>query len=204
MSSIYGICGPAGKAAWFTGLLLAVAVVLLPAAGCSDADAPPGTAGEDDRAPSAEVHSAPEGDIQLRHVDSEGYHAVLSEHSGDIVVADFWATWCAPCVKSFPKLVELHSEYAGRGVTVIGVSVDFPGTEEKVKAFLEEHEAWFVNLMVDADDIDGFISSVRAGWAGDIPAVFIYDESGRMAGEYYGDGAVDEARKKVAELLEGE
>lgn len=139
--------------------------------------------------------------IELHPVDIEGYRQVLSEHRGDVIVVDFWATWCPPCVESFPKFVELHSRYADEGVVVIGVSVDFPGTEEDVLNFLEEHEARFKNLIVDADDIDAFISSVSGGWAGDIPAVFVYDRSGELAGEFFGSGAVDGAESVLRDLL---
>jgi cytochrome c biogenesis protein CcmG, thiol:disulfide interchange protein DsbE len=63
----------------------------------------------------------------------------LSEARGQIVIVDFWATFCDPCRKSFPKYQELVDKYAG-DLTVIAVSVDDPDdvTEEEVKKFAED------------------------------------------------------------------
>ncbi len=140
----------------------------------------------------------------LKPVDIEGYQKVLEEHRGDIIVVDFWATWCPPCVESFPKLVDLHSNYSERDVTVIGVSVDFPGDEENVLDFLEEKGAEFTNLIVEAENTDDFISSVSETWGGSIPAVFVYDRSGEKAGQYQGAEAVDEAEETISGLLDNE
>jgi len=150
-----------------------------------------------------EVMPAPSAaEDKLRPVDAEEYRKVLSEHQGQIIVVDFWATWCPPCVESFPKLVAFHSEYRDKGVVVIGASVDFPGTEAEVKEFIEEHNAEFQNLFVETDNMDSFITSVSSDWGGGVPAVFVYDRTGEPAGQYAGSAAIDEAKNKVDTLLD--
>ncbi len=142
--------------------------------------------------------------IELEIVDTEGYHDIISARRGDVVVVDFWATWCGPCVESFPKLVQLDAAYRDRGVTVIGASVDFPGDRDKVREFLQAHGAEFTNLKVSVDNVNAFISAVGRRWSGDIPAVLVYDRDGELAGEFFGSGAVDEAEMAVLDILSGD
>lgn len=59
----------------------------------------------------------------------------LSDYKGQVILLNFWATWCAPCRKEIPWLVELHDEYRERGVVVLGVSVD--ESVAHVKPFVE-------------------------------------------------------------------
>ena len=59
-----------------------------------------------------------------------------SELKGEkITIIDFWATWCKPCIRSIPKLVELYETYSDQGVQIIGISVDSPRNVQKVKPF---------------------------------------------------------------------
>ena len=52
------------------------------------------------------------------------------------VLLDFWATWCKPCVTAIPEIERLHQTYAGRGLTVVGISVDGPRNFAKVRPFV--------------------------------------------------------------------
>jgi thiol-disulfide isomerase/thioredoxin len=60
----------------------------------------------------------------------------LSDYKGQVILLNFWATWCAPCRKEIPWLVELQDEYRERGVVVLGVSVD--ESVPLIKPFVEE------------------------------------------------------------------
>ncbi len=75
----------------------------------------------------AKVH-----DFKLK--DIENKRRSYSELKGDnLTIIDFWATWCKPCVRSIPKLVELYEEFSGQGVEIIGINVDSPRNAQKVK-----------------------------------------------------------------------
>ena len=56
--------------------------------------------------------------------DIHGKPLALSDYKGKVVLLDFWATWCPPCRKEIPGLIELYNKYRSHGFTVIGVSMD--------------------------------------------------------------------------------
>lgn len=58
--------------------------------------------------------------------DAAGNAAAAADFDGQIVLLNFWATWCAPCVEEMPMLARLHSDFAGRGLQVVGIAVDEP------------------------------------------------------------------------------
>ena len=77
-------------------------------------------------------HSAP--DFTLQDLDGKPFR--LSELRGKPVILNFWATWCAPCRKEVPWLVELQNEYGKQGLEIVGVSVG--GDEKGVRRFAEQ------------------------------------------------------------------
>jgi thiol-disulfide isomerase/thioredoxin len=80
------------------------------------------------------VYASKVHDFKLK--DTENKRVSYSELKGEkITIIDFWATWCKPCIRSIPKLVELYENYVDQGVQVIGISVDSPRNAQKVKPF---------------------------------------------------------------------
>ncbi|MEK7470239.1 MAG: TlpA disulfide reductase family protein [Planctomycetota bacterium] len=61
-----------------------------------------------------------------------------SDYKGKVVLLDFWATWCGPCMKEVPGLVAAYEKYKGRGFEVLGVSLDQPNAEKKIKEVCAE------------------------------------------------------------------
>ncbi len=68
----------------------------------------------------------------------------MPEIAGRVLLVDFWASWCAPCKASFPDLAEIHRDYAQRGVTIVGISVDKDA--RAYAAFLRRHAPPFATL----------------------------------------------------------
>jgi peroxiredoxin len=119
----------------------ALALLALALAGCP---APP--SGAPDAAAAVEGAREPAPDFTLR--DLAGAEVALSALRGQVVVIDFWATWCAPCIDQIPVLNALHDAGAARGVTVLGIAVD-EGGEEAVHRFAERHGMRYRVLLGD-------------------------------------------------------
>jgi thiol-disulfide isomerase/thioredoxin len=99
---------------------------------------------------------------------------------GKIVVVDFWATWCGPCVAEMPRMKELYARYHGKGVEFIGVSLDSPEGEGglgKLKAFVAKNEIPWPQYYQG----NGWESEFSLGLGiNAIPAVFLVDQDGKL------------------------
>src|SRR5262249_10312627 len=83
----------------------------------------------------------------------DGLKQEVLKHRGKVVIVDFWATNCPPCMKSFPKFIKMHEKYADKGLVVIAVSID-PVEEDNLAVnlankFLTQSKSPFINLLLD-------------------------------------------------------
>jgi len=79
-------------------------------------------------------------------LDSIPQSKSLDAYKGDVILVNIWATWCLPCRAEMPSIEQLHQTLAPRGLKVIGVSVDDPGTEAQIRDFLKQYKVTFENL----------------------------------------------------------
>lgn len=84
-------------------------------------------------------------DFELSAID--GRRVKLSDLKGKVVLIDFWATWCGPCVKSTPTLNKLYAKYKERGFEILYVSVDEQSDLYKIAPFAKEHKLGFPVLL---------------------------------------------------------
>ncbi len=102
----------------------------------------------DEKSTSAET--APlKTDSALRVATADDLQKLIKAARGKVVLLDFWATWCPPCVKGFPHTVKLHERHAKDGLVVISVSMNENDSEEFAEAteFLKKQKASFTNLI---------------------------------------------------------
>jgi thiol-disulfide isomerase/thioredoxin len=159
---------------------------------------------------SAEAEKAPaQDDVTLAIKDFDGIQDLIASKRGKVVVMDCWSTWCDPCVKEFPGLVELHRKYGPDDVACISLSFNYEGGKketpeehvEGVLEFLRGQGATFDNVIASVPSEElyeklGFKSAA-------VPAIFVYDREGNIAQQFEsGEAKYSEVGKLVAELIE--
>jgi peroxiredoxin len=119
---------------------------------------------------------------KLKLHDLQGDKQNLNPYRGKLIVLNFWATWCGPCKEEMPMLVLEEEHYRDRGVVVIGVSLDKPGDEAKVRAFIDQYKVTFpVWVGGSVDDLDRW----QMGPA--VPATAFIDPDGNIEGRVEGE-----------------
>ena len=118
----------------------------------------------------------------------------LAEHKGRVVLLDFWATWCGPCLQYMPQIDELAREFADRGVELLAVNLE--EQPEPVKSMLERHKL----RMAVALDRDGAVAAKYS--VTPIPQTVVIDREGKIVRSYVGGGksTVESLRKVLQEL----
>src|SRR5271167_3844842 len=115
----------------------------------------------------------------------------LSQFKGQVVVLNFWATWCPPCIQEMPSLVQMQRRMQSKGVTVLAVSVDVD--ESNYRRFLKDHG---VNLLTVRDP-DQKTSGLYGTFK--FPETYIIDRNGIMRRKFI--GAVDWTDPEVMDFL---
>jgi peroxiredoxin len=124
-------------------------------------------------------------------VHHQGGRVKLADYKGKVVVLDFWATWCPPCVEEMPSLVEMQRRMKAKGITVLAVSVDVD--QGAYLQFLKEHN---VNLLTVRDP--GQKSNALYGTFR-FPETYVIDRNGVMRRKFV--GGVDWTAPDITEFL---
>ena len=159
------------------------------AAGAAGAGTSGGTGGGE-VPPSSSLGEAPDFTLPTLAGDS----LRLSDLRGQIVVLNFWATWCAPCIEEIPDLIALHDELNPHGLSVVGIAIDVEGAE-LVKPFTERLG---ITYPVPLDE--GAVAEAFGGvWA--LPTTYVIDPEGRIDQRVIGLFPVKEMRVQFRQQL---
>jgi cytochrome c biogenesis protein CcmG, thiol:disulfide interchange protein DsbE len=123
----------------------------------------------------------------------------LSQFRGKIVVLNFWATWCAPCMEEMPSLVGLQKRFLRTDVTVLAVSVD--DDADDYHKFLKDHNIDFLTVRESGQKTDtGVIAPVSSSYGTyKLPETYIIDRNGIIRRKFI--GAVDWNQQEIVEYL---
>ena len=111
-------------------------------------------------------------------VDFDGLYSKIDLSADKTYVLNFWATWCAPCVKELPHFEEINKEFKDKNTEVILVSLDFPSQiETKLKPYLKKNEIKSKVILLDDSKMNSWVPKVSENWDGGIPATLIVNPS---------------------------
>jgi peroxiredoxin len=108
-------------------------------------------------------------DLILRDLDGQARH--LSQYEGQVVILNFWATWCPPCREEMPSMEALHQKFGEQGLVVLAVNVEENGAEA-VAAFLEQYPYTFPIIL------DPMMEAQQAYGVFRYPESFVIDRNG--------------------------
>jgi thiol-disulfide isomerase/thioredoxin len=143
------------------------------------------------------------GAVAVTEARAADIQKAFADQKGKVVLVDCWATWCAPCVKKFPHLVELHKKYADKGLVCVSLSMDKYGDEDeykkdKVAKFLTDKGAAFPNFIVaDPKKDEEALIKVLGDYTA-IPYMVMFDREGKKV--WTSEEKLDD--EKLAKLIE--
>jgi peroxiredoxin len=129
-------------------------------------------------------------------LNEAGLSGNLPDVRGQVVLVDFWASWCAPCKESFPSFARLHQEFGGRGFLIVAVSVD--EKPAAYAAFIEKHRPPFATVL---DTRHQLVSAVKVPA---MPTSYLLGRDGRVRmvhQGFHGRATEDELRREITALL---
>jgi thiol-disulfide isomerase/thioredoxin len=126
--------------------------------------------------------------------DLDGHLVTSQQFAGKVVVVDFWATWCPPCVEEIPGYIELQKKYGDSGLVIVGVSMDQKGPAH-VQKWAKAKGMNYQIVMADENIADAF------GGFDVIPTTFLINRAGRIVHRKSGAMAPEEYEKLVKQAL---
>ena len=113
-------------------------------------------------------------------LDYNGLKPHLNKTENKLYVVNFWATWCAPCVKELPYFEEMGQKYKDKNIEVLLVSLDFPKQKEKkLIPFINRKHLQSQVILLDDTNEQVWIKDISENWTGAIPATLIYNKNKR-------------------------
>jgi thiol-disulfide isomerase/thioredoxin len=128
----------------------------------------------------------------VNYIDTNGTAYTKQSLTGKVVVVNFWATWCKPCLKEIPDLSKVSEKYKAQGLVVLGVLASDNPDNATLLNFQSDNDMSFPVVRATADILSAY------DYPANLPTTFIFDRSGRQQGVHV--GALSHA--KLVDLLE--
>ncbi len=119
----------------------------------------------------------------------------LSDWRGKILLVNFWAPWCPPCVAEMPELVALQNEMAAKNLQIVGIGIDSPSN---IRQFSEKHDISYPLLVAGMQGTE--LSRELGNQAGGLPFTVLLDKDGQVRQTYLGKLNMEKLRADLAAL----
>jgi thiol-disulfide isomerase/thioredoxin len=104
----------------------------------------------------------------------------INQTSDTVLVLNFWATWCVPCIEELPDFIKLEKDLANQPVKFVYLSLDFKkNLTGKLQPFLKKNEITSEVLLLDEPDYNSWIDKISVDWQGAIPATVVIDRKNK-------------------------
>ncbi|HRI86351.1 MAG TPA: TlpA disulfide reductase family protein [Ignavibacteria bacterium] len=135
---------------------------------------------------------------ELLPADKNTLDKLISDNKDKVLLFNYWATWCKPCVEEFPDLMKLHKNYKDKDFKLIFVSLDFgEDFKDEITAFLKKSGVDFDTYYNNFNKDEELLNYVDKNWEGGIPGTFIYDKTGKLRKSLIGKHDYDDFKKEV-------
>ena len=138
---------------------------------------------------------------RLVPLDEAVYQKLIASAKGQVLLVNFWATWCEPCRAEMPALAKLAASLRARGFQLVTVSADEPEDEAAARQFLQKSGVQGPAYLKRVKNDDAFIASVDSKWSGALPALILFDRAGRKARTFLGETDLKTLEAAIRELL---
>lgn len=122
-----------------------------------------------------------DGDLTIPSYKFDEFSVFLDKSDDTVYVVNFWATWCAPCIKELPAFEKLGEKYRNQNVKVLLVSLDFSTQAQKsLIPFIKKRKLKNEVIHLVSTDANDWVGKVSPNWSGAIPATLIYSRTKRQ------------------------
>jgi peroxiredoxin len=139
--------------------------------------------------------------VVVQPIDLAGVKRLLRNDGKKLRLINFWASWCPPCGRELPALVEIYRMYRGRDFEMAGISLDGPDTKDNVQPFLQKNQASYVHYLFDGKDAPALVDVVSPKWEGAIPFTLLIKPGGEVIYRHLGEIDPFELKKAIVEYV---
>jgi peroxiredoxin len=145
-------------------------------------------------------HDNPDNHFDFNLPDLNGKHHGMKDFRGEVVILNFWATWCPPCLEETPKLNDLHSRYKDSGVQVIGIALD-KDSLDVVRPFVKKNNITYTILRGDQRILDASSEGSLGKHLKGVPTTLLLDREGAIRKRFDGSFDLEELEESLRSLL---
>ena len=142
--------------------------------------------------------------VELQMIAPPELAALRGNGTGKLMLINFWATWCRPCIAEFPDLVATHRMYRSRGLEFVTVSIDVPASRDSVLRIVQEHRAANRNFMFGSDDTAGLQEAFDPALPASVPFTMLLAPNGDVLHQQHGEAEFPALRRAILANLPDE
>jgi thiol-disulfide isomerase/thioredoxin len=130
----------------------------------------------------------------VNYIDTNGTAYTTQSLTGKVVVVNFWATWCKPCLREIPDLSKVYEKYKPKGLVMLGIMTDDPDHNQLLN-FQSDNEMTYPVVRANSDILLSY------SYPGALPTTFVYDRSGKQVYSHVGPLRVEQLERLLGPLV---